>query len=62
LHSNGSQQPGGGFDRLADLPSSLENEFYLMRLTAGSDDLLLGRLETYGINGGRGRDYRFRVD
>jgi len=33
-----------------------------MRLTGRSDDLLLGRLETYGINGGRGRDYRFRVD
>jgi hypothetical protein len=47
---------------LADLASSLENEFYLMRLTARSGDLVLGRLETYGINGGRGWDYRFRVD
>jgi serine/threonine protein kinase len=47
---------------LANLPSSGENEFYLLRLTARSSDLLLGRLETYGINGGRGWDYRFRVD
>jgi serine/threonine protein kinase len=46
----------------AELPASLENELYLMKLTAKQGDLLLGRLETYGINGGRGWDYRFRVE
>ncbi|MBI4596221.1 MAG: protein kinase [Candidatus Tectomicrobia bacterium] len=45
-----------------DLLSSSKNEMYLLRLSARKGDLLVGRLETYGINGGRGWDYRFRVD
>ncbi len=52
----------GSTELLAELPSSVENELYLMRLTGKRGDFLLGRLETYGINGGRGWDYRFRVD
>lgn len=43
------------------LPESGPNEFYLLRLSAYDGDDRVGLLETFGIQGGRGWDYRFRV-
>jgi len=45
-----------------ELPSSMKNEMYLFRLLAKNGNLLVGKLETYGKTGGRGWDYRFRVE
>lgn len=45
-----------------NLPPSEAGHVYLFRLHAEKDGQRVGGLETYGRNGGRGWDYRFRVE